>query len=69
MMACMSTQPNAPARLLSSRELAEVLGVHVSTVWRRTRSGDIPYVQVGQQFRFDLDTVLEHLERHPEARP
>ena len=44
------TQPR-PAPLLTARQVAEVLGVHVSTVWRLTQRVDdpLPVVRFGER--------------------
>lgn len=57
------------SRLLTARELGEVLNVPVSTVWKWARSGQVPSVRLpgGRSFvRFDLSEVEAAL-REPVA--
>mgnify|MGYP001054775035 CR=1 FL=1 len=50
-------------RLLTARELAEILNVSVETVWRYTRQRKIPVVDLGdKQYRYRRDEVLAALE-------
>jgi hypothetical protein len=60
-------------RLVSSRELGEVLGVTPWTVRKLARAGDVPSLRLTERgrWRFDLDQVLSKLgsptgnERNP----
>lgn len=45
-------------RLVTVREITRVLDVHADTVYRAIRTGALPAVRVGRQWRFDLDAVL-----------
>ena len=42
--------------------VAEFLDVHRATVYRLARNGVIPFINVGNTMRFDLQAVLEALE-------
>lgn len=44
--------------LKTAQELAEVLNVAVTWVWRAARLGLIPCIRVGKYMRFDLQAVL-----------
>ena len=46
------------------REVARHLGVSKSTLWRLTQAGQIPYVRVGKQLRYDMLAVRAALDRH-----
>lgn len=48
-------------RLLTVKELADILAVPESWVYGHTAAGDIPTVRVGRYVRFRLDAVLEWL--------
>lgn len=50
------------ALLLTNKELAESLGVSRVTLWR-LRSLGMPHFWVGGQLRYDLDKVLDWLEK------
>ena len=53
--------------LLDSNELAEYLNVPKSWVYEKTRDktkGSIPRVMVGKYVRFNIQDVLEWLNRH-----
>jgi excisionase family DNA binding protein len=45
-------------RLVTAREIAEVLSVPETWVREHTRSGAIPHVELGRYRRYDLDEVL-----------
>jgi excisionase family DNA binding protein len=50
-------------RLLTAREVAEMLSVPVSWVRDHTRSGAIPNLQLGRYRRYREDDVLAWLEQ------
>ncbi len=51
--------PVAPGRqVMTLREVAGYLGLHVMTVYKLTREGRIPSAKIGGQWRFKRD-VLE----------
>jgi excisionase family DNA binding protein len=43
--------------LVTTTELAQVLGVHCQTVYTLVRTGRIPAIRLGAQYRFDIDAV------------
>jgi excisionase family DNA binding protein len=46
-------------RLLTAHELAELLNLSVETIWRYTRQGRIPVIELGsKQYRYRKDDVL-----------
>ena len=49
-------------RLLSIEELAELLGVPKSWLYRRTCLDEIPHLKLGRYVRFDLEAVQAWLE-------
>ena len=50
-------------KLLTTKELAEVLNVHPITVTRMVRNKRIPYIKIGgTEFRYKLNEVLKALE-------
>lgn len=46
-------------RLLTAEELATWMGVSVATVYKEARAGRIPARQVGREWRFLLDAVVD----------
>ena len=51
-------------RYCTVKQLAEMLGVPVSQVYRKTREGELPHIRIGKYIRFDPDEVVR--ERHSE---
>lgn len=48
--------------LVTASEMADILKLSVETVWRYTRDGKIPYVEMsGRQYRYDPEAVLASL--------
>jgi excisionase family DNA binding protein len=47
--------------ILTPREAAEYLSVHVRTIYRLAKNGDIPGRKVGGSWRFKKDTLDEWL--------
>ena len=52
-------------RLIDRTELAEILGVSQPTLRKMVRSGRLPYVQVGDVHRYDVDEVRAALASAP----
>ena len=51
-------------RLLSSQEVAELLGLTVQTVWAMRRDGRLPYVETGEgRYMFRRSDIEEWIER------
>jgi excisionase family DNA binding protein len=59
--------PKAPAptengpKLLTLKELAELLSVHECTIYRQVKSGRVPFVRVGGEYRFNASLVIAKL--------
>ena len=55
-------------QIMTLREVAQYLGLHVMTVYKLTREGRVPAAKIGGQWRFKrdvLDDWLEHqMQRH-----
>lgn len=47
--------------IMTPREAAEYLSVHVRTIYRLAKKGDIPCRKVGGSWRFKKDTLDEWL--------
>lgn len=50
-------------KLINADQLAKYLGVSYCTVRRLTISGSIPFTRIGWQYRYDLNKVLETMEK------
>ncbi len=57
-------------KLLTVKELAEMLNVPVSWIYQRTRFGQdaIPHVKFGKYVRFDSDAVIAFFEKREKGR-
>ncbi len=48
--------------VLSSKELAEYLGLGLSTVRKLTRNGELPYAKIGSKVRYKRSVIDRWLE-------
>ena len=51
--------------MLSAREAAEYLRVHVETIRRLARKGELPRYKIGRQWRIPKDALIEWAAAHP----
>jgi excisionase family DNA binding protein len=76
----MATRPDSnepmseakPTKLLTTVEVAALLGVRTSWVYDRARNGGIPHVRLGRHVRFRLEAVeawIEELEASSKNGP
>jgi len=56
--------PDYPAKMLTTRQLASVLGVSMSTIYSLRRKGVIKGYQLGSAWRYIWSEVLQALESH-----
>ena len=49
-------------RLLTAHEVADLLGVQVSWVWRETRAGRIPSIRLGRYRRYRREAIERWLK-------
>ena len=49
--------PDVALRLLTSSEVANILAVSERTLWKLTKSGDIPCVHIGRSVRYDARSL------------
>lgn len=49
---------NDNGHLITSEELADLLGIPLQSIWRAARLGRVPSYRLGQLYRFDLAEVL-----------
>ena len=50
--------------LLTGKQLAMKLGVHITTIRRACRNKHIPYERLGKLYFFDLDRVREAMQKN-----
>jgi excisionase family DNA binding protein len=48
-------------RILTTKEVSEILGVHTSTVYKLIKEGKIPSFRVGSDWRFRRDQIVRWL--------
>ncbi|HEX9780107.1 MAG TPA: helix-turn-helix domain-containing protein [bacterium] len=48
--------------IMTLREVASYLGLHVMTVYKLTREGRVPAAKIGGQWRFKRDVLDQWLE-------
>lgn len=53
-----------PPMLLTAKELARQLDVHITTIRRAYRGEEIPYERLGKLYFFDLDQVRQAMRVH-----
>ena len=53
---------NANGQIMTLREVAKYLGLHVMTVYKLTREGRVPAAKIGGQWRFKRDVLDGWLE-------
>ena len=49
--------------LIKVKELAELLRISDSTVYRLKENGDIPFLKIGGSLRFQLSDISEYLQK------
>ncbi|MBI4343864.1 MAG: helix-turn-helix domain-containing protein [Candidatus Omnitrophica bacterium] len=49
-------------QIMTLREVAKYLGLHVMTVYKLTREGRVPAAKIGGQWRFKRNVLDEWLE-------
>jgi len=61
--------PMDDVKLLTAQEVAELLGVHVRSIWRLSQMGEIPApIRLGERVvRWRLTDLREHLDRKAAA--
>jgi len=52
--------------LLTGKQLAMKLNVHITTIRRACRNDDIPYERLGKLYFFDFDRVRQAMQRDGE---
>ena len=56
-------------QIMTLREVAGYLGLHVMTVYKLTREGRVPAAKIGGQWRFKRDVLDEWLESQMHKHP
>ncbi len=55
-------KPGNAAQIMTLREVAKYLGLHIMTVYKLTREGRVPAAKIGGQWRFKRDVLDGWLE-------
>lgn len=55
-------------QIMTLREVAGYLGLHVMTVYKLTREGRVPAAKIGGQWRFKRDVLDQWLEAQMRRR-
>jgi excisionase family DNA binding protein len=58
----MKKAPGEKDQIMTLREVAQYLGLHVMTVYKLTREGRVPAAKIGGQWRFKRDVLDGWLE-------
>lgn len=58
----MKKLPGDKEQIMTLREVAQYLGLHVMTVYKLTREGRVPAAKIGGQWRFKRDVLDGWLE-------
>jgi excisionase family DNA binding protein len=48
---------NIPKKYLNVQELAEYIGLHISTIYRKVNSNEIPHSKIGSRVIFDREKI------------
>ena len=59
---------NNKSQIMTLREVAQYLGLHVMTVYKLTRGGQVPAAKIGGQWRFKRDVLDKWLEAQMHQR-
>jgi excisionase family DNA binding protein len=51
------TEVRTTPKIMTSQEVAEYLNVHLSTIYKMVRRGEIPAFKVGGDIRFHRDAI------------
>ena len=60
--------PEVAPRLLTSSEVANILAVSERTLWKLTKSGDIPCVHIGRSVRYDARSLDQWIRARESSR-
>ncbi len=55
--------------IMTLKEVARYLGLHVMTVYKLTREGRVPAAKIGGQWRFKRNVLDEWLESQMQPKP
>lgn len=55
-------------KLVTVRELAELLNVSQNTVYSMIEKNEIPFIKIKGTYRFDQEEVLKHLSNNPKTK-
>lgn len=55
--------------ILNTQEAAELLGVHVETIRRMARKGELPSFKMGKDWRYQKDALMNWMETASQHKP
>ena len=58
-----------PPNVMNARELADLLGLTLGTIYKKVRRGEIPVVRIGRSVRFPRDEIERWLHEEMRAEP
>ena len=58
-----------PSNVMNARELADLLGLTLGTIYKKVRRGEIPVVRIGRSVRFPRDEIERWLREEMRAEP
>lgn len=59
-------EDSMPGPIMTSREVAEYLQVHQSTLYKLIRRRQIPFFKIGSDYRFSREAIQDWIARRPE---
>lgn len=62
-MYCIFPRRRSMARIVTAKEVAEFLRLTETTVCKLAASGDLPGFKIGKSWRFDMDEIMERIDR------
>lgn len=62
------TSDRTSEALMTAEQIAEILQLPLSTVWRLAREDRLPCLHAGRLLRFNLVEVLEVMRQKPDAQ-
>jgi excisionase family DNA binding protein len=51
------------AQIMTTKEMAKYLKLHHITIWKLSKEGKIPAIQIGRVWRFDKEVIDEWIAR------
>lgn len=55
------------ADYLTANEVADMLNIHINTVYRLCKNGDLPSFKFGRNLRISTDDLLDYIKKQKEV--